>query len=235
MLQRVTSIVPVEFIDVELKSREKRKKKSRRAGAPESREPADGPGNPTLQSERMVVASIVPALPMQPDRHEDPDRPGKAPPCACLLQPDNATITTFTLSTNRAILFLPASYELPILVEYQIEGTRHRDSFKYKLNIRGPLRAVIAGAVCGAVLGSLLHVFLDEKEAAKLQDPHSMHLALVGWAVGIIANLLMSILLVVAFAASGKRSLSSLWRISGEAASWERLPLMAAARWLPRL
>jgi hypothetical protein len=201
VLQRVTSIVPVEFIDVELKSREKRKKQSRPADAPEVPESAYAPRNPPLQSERMVVASIVPALfPMRLDHNEDPDHPGEAPPCACLLQPGDATVTSFTLSTNRAILFLPASYELPILVEYKIEGTPHRDSFRYKLNVRGPLRAVIAGAVCGALLGSLLHVLLDEKETVKLQDPQMMHLALVGWAVGIIANLLMSILLVVAFA-----------------------------------
>src|ERR1700676_5231581 len=65
---------------------------------------------------------------------------------AILLQPGNSTVKTFTVKTKWAVFFPPASYNPYLWVDYEIDGSRNKDSVRYTLNIRSPLKAIIYGA-----------------------------------------------------------------------------------------
>jgi hypothetical protein len=120
------------------------------------------------------------------------------------LQPGDSTIRHFTLKTREWLLFQPASYNLPISIDYTIGGRHHRDTVEFLTSIRAPLRAVMWGAGLGAFLGFLLHDLLNKKQTeAILLNVHGFW-SFFG-AIGLIvlpasASILSAALTIVAFA-----------------------------------
>jgi hypothetical protein len=123
---------------------------------------------------------------------------------AAILQPGDSGIQTFTLCTQSWLLFQPASYALPIFIDYEIDGIVHLDTVKYSLNIRSPFRAIICGAMLGSLAGFILHdISVDKRIENMIKQP------LLGWAfwgwlllffLTAIGSILAAILTVIAFA-----------------------------------
>jgi hypothetical protein len=119
-----------------------------------------------------------------------------------ILQPGNSRLKLFALRSIRAIFFTPASYNLYIELAYQMDGRVHHDAVNYQLNIRAPLKALIVGSVFGSIIGYLLRDIFDKQGLEKLLAPSLSFSAAawVPWLVGLFGNILLGMVLVIAFA-----------------------------------
>jgi hypothetical protein len=87
---------------------------------------------------------------------------------AVTLQPGDSHISQFTMKTRKWLLFQPATYNLPISIEYTIGGKKHCDTVEFRMSIRSPLKAVMWGAGMGALLGYLLNDLLHQKNTERI-------------------------------------------------------------------
>lgn len=112
------------------------------------------------------------------------------------LQPGNSTVKTFTVRTKWAIFFPPASYHLYLWFDYEIDSSRNKDSVRYTLTIRSPLKALIYGAMVGAILGFALRSIYNNPSSAISHDTSGI----VRWLVQMLGALLAAAIAVIAFA-----------------------------------
>jgi hypothetical protein len=210
LITKVQSIVPVEFLGIDTTAA----RKTRASCGP----PADDTSAPAAEAKndscdamarntaersarQIITASAFPLPQLLHDWQNHPQRSADSnlSICSCILQPGDSTVANFTLRTQNTILFLPASYELPIMIEYEIDGVPHRDTLKHKINVRAPFKSVLYGAIVGAAFGSLLHILLDKEKVVKVWNGGVTELLFM-MAVFLITNMLMAVLIVVAFA-----------------------------------
>ena len=112
------------------------------------------------------------------------------------LQPGNSTVKTFTIRTKWAIFFPPASYNLYLWVDYEIDGCRNKDSVRYTLNIRSPLKAIMYGAIVGSALGFILKSIYNNPGALSSANSD----VIVKWVIQLFGALLAAAVAVIAFA-----------------------------------
>jgi hypothetical protein len=202
-IENVSCLIPVEFKDVK-KARDEffsqiqknltvRKPEMERMTLPWSvRREARSAERELGGVSQVAYAQLTPRLPEDADSYQ------------VALQPGDSTIRHFTLRTREWLLFQPASYNLPISIDYTIGGKHHRDTVEFLTSIRAPLRAVMWGAGLGALLGFVLHELVNKKETdAIVQSVHDFGSFLA--AVGVIglsaaASILSAALTIVAFA-----------------------------------
>lgn len=111
------------------------------------------------------------------------------------LQPGNSTVKTFTVRTRWTIFFPPASYNLYLWIDYDIDDERNKDAVRYTLSIRSPLRAIILGSVAGSTIGFVIRSISDH-HGAITYDFQSISL----WLIQLVGNVLLASIAVIAFA-----------------------------------
>lgn len=155
--------------------------------------------DPTMNPSRQGFVSLVrPRLaPRAPATPETVSGSGPTPPDEPIqLQPGNSTVKTFTVRTKWAVFFPPASYNLYLWVDYEIYGSRNKDSVRYTLNIRSPLKAIIYGAIVGSILGFVLKSIYNNPSWAVSHDSSGI----IRWFVQLVGTLLAAAIAVIAFA-----------------------------------
>lgn len=125
-------------------------------------------------------------------------RDGEIPPDEpIILQPGNSTVKLFTVRTQAVIFFQPATYNLYLSIDYEIDGNRNEDSTPFKLNIRAPLKAIIYGSLAGSIIGYVLRSLYEQGSAAIVLSDAQKNIT---WLTGLFGNLLLSVIVIVAFA-----------------------------------
>lgn len=114
-----------------------------------------------------------------------------------ILQPGNSTVKLFTVRTQAVIFFQPATYNLHLSINYEIDGNRNEDSTPFKLNIRAPLKAIIYGSLAGSIIGYVLRSLYEHAGAAIVFSDAQKNIT---WLTGLFGNLLLSVIVIVAFA-----------------------------------
>lgn len=138
-----------------------------------------------------IITASSPALPSQGDHQHS-----ESFDLAIVLQPGNSTVQSFTICTRWAIFFQPASYNLYLWIDYEMEGLRNKDAICYKLNIRAPLKAMIYGSIIGSVMGFILRSINDSLTVVVPTD----WISILSWLVKLFGNVLLSAIVVIAFA-----------------------------------
>ena len=116
---------------------------------------------------------------------------------AVILQPGNSTVKLFTVRTQAVVFFQPATYNLHLSINYEIDGNRNEDSTPFKLNIRAPLKAIIYGSLAGSIIGYVLRSLYEHGGAAIVLSDAQQNIT---WLTGLFGNLLLSVIVIVAFA-----------------------------------
>ena len=106
-----------------------------------------------------------------------------------LLQPGNASLNKFSVSTRRKNFFIPAAYTFHIQISYEMDGKVNADAIKQQFNIRAPLSALIWGSAWGAIAGAVLRALYADQS---LTDAKFFSVLLGG--------VLLAAVLVIAFA-----------------------------------
>jgi hypothetical protein len=117
------------------------------------------------------------------------------PATAVLLQPGNSTVQVFGMAATGWLFFSPTSYSLNIEVSYSIDSKINRDTVSYQMNVRSPLRAIIAGSIVGALIGFFVRATRPGGMLADGKLPLSWPFFLT-----IVASVLVASMVVVAFA-----------------------------------
>jgi hypothetical protein len=108
------------------------------------------------------------------------------------LQPGNASLHKFSVSTRRRNFFTPAAYSFHIQISYRIDGKVNEDAIKQQFNIGAPLSALIWGSAWGASAGAVLHALYADG-AQPLNNLYKFFGVLLG-------GILLAAVLVVTFA-----------------------------------
>lgn len=109
-----------------------------------------------------------------------------------LLQPGNSSLQEFTVRTRHKIFFTPSLYNLHLNIEYKMNDITNYDTFKYQLNVRAPLIALIYGSIIGSLIGSLLQFFYKHPDFQGIQSWQVL--------VTLFTSALLASVLVIAFA-----------------------------------
>jgi hypothetical protein len=115
-----------------------------------------------------------------------------------LLQHGNSSLKQFKFRTWKVTLFTPATYVMEFQVQYKIDNVLNQDTIRKEFNIRATLGAVLRGALWGAVVGTFLHKLYDWKNYGV--NSKNFHHFPLGFILDLLASLLLSGVLVIAFA-----------------------------------
>jgi hypothetical protein len=159
--------------------------------------PTDKKGFVSLMKQR--VLAVIPNPGVGPRIEPGPEPvPALGPGDPTIeLQPGNSTVRTFAIKTTSAIFFPPASYNLYLWIDYSIDGQRNKDSVRYTLNIRAPIKAVLYGSITGSVLGFVLRSIYEHPV---LTLPWQDWPRTVAWLAQLFGSVLAAAIAVVAFA-----------------------------------
>src|SRR5262249_54830783 len=123
--------------------------------------------------------------------------PTSPPPLPVTLQPGNSTVRVATLITRSAILFPPATYNLSLTIDYEVDAQHNEDSAPFKLNVRAPLKAIIYGSIIGSIVGFALRSLYEHADTPlTITDPQKDLL----WVLALFGNMLLGGIVIVAFA-----------------------------------
>lgn len=115
------------------------------------------------------------------------------------LQPGNSTVQVFTLRTDRAVMFRPATYNLDIEVEYQTDGSSQVDVVNYALAIASSMQSMCWGAVLGSVLGTAARGILDSDSNGDIELSINSSAA-IRFIATLVVNVILGVIAIVVFA-----------------------------------
>lgn len=115
------------------------------------------------------------------------------------LQPGNSTVQVFTIRTDRAVLFRPATYNLHIEIEYEIDDIPQVDVVNYKLAIAISIESMCVGSVIGSLMGTTARALLDD--AIHIDPSASIDFSMCFKILAIaVACMILAIVAVIIFA-----------------------------------